>query len=187
MMIIRQLASLILLLVSVTAFAQFPEPGYIVTNTGDTLRGTIKYGTPAQRTVKIVFTDAKTKESTKYEPFQIKEYYVEKEKSTYESEIYQQSLEDEFGYGVFMKRLNNGMVAVYEYWNTDGERGFIQTFIKRGKEKLVSVNYMDFTAQMTEYFDDFPQLSAKIERGAFKKKQLVKIAEEYNKWRDRKW
>jgi hypothetical protein len=43
--------------------------------------------------------------------------------------------------------------------------------------------------QMVDYFDDFPQLVAKIERMAFKKnfKGLVQMVNEYNIWKKQGW
>lgn len=167
-----------------TSFAQFPfVDGYIVTNTRDTIHGKIKYTPPGHRSAKIVFHDMENEEKVKFKPFQIQGFHVNGE--TYESKIYDINTELTYGLGVFMKRLNNeGPLKLYEYWNTDKERGFTMTFLENDGDYLFEINYLQFKKQLVVYFEDFPQLQAKINRGAFKKKDLPKIVEEYNYWKN---
>lgn len=190
---LRILMTAVFAILCTQAIAQKNKKGdkgddYIVMTNGDTIKGRIIYGTPAQRTVKIKFIEVGTKDERTYEPFQIKSFYSTELEGHFESKVLQFTASMDEGYGVFMQRLNKGAIRIYEYWNTFGERGFVQTYLQRGElERLTEVDYMRFNKQMIEYFDDFPQLSAKIERLAFKKKDLLKIVEEYNAWKNRGW
>lgn len=159
--------------------------GYIIMPNRDTVYGKLRFGTPAQRSVKIVFVE--NGEHIKYQPFQIMGYYLGKYNEFYEAKIYDFNASADFGYSVFMKCTRKGAVSLYEYWNTDKERGFTQTILQRSNEKMVEIQFWNFKKQMQEYFKDFPQLSAKIERGAFGRKDLERIVEEYNLWRQRGW
>lgn len=164
--------------------AQFWQDGYVVLNTGDTLQGKIKTATPAVRSVKVVFKNTETDEIMSYKPLSVKSFTSNGE--TFESKIYDVVPSFKYGYSVFMRRLNDdGPVRVYEYWNTDKERGFTQTFLENDGDYLFEVMYPRFKPLMITYFEDYPQLSAKIKRGAFKKRDLLKIVAEYNSHKSR--
>lgn len=159
--------------------------GYVITNRSDTLYGKIKNVTPAQRSLQIVFSNAASKERIKYKPFQIKGYYLDGQ--AYESKIYDIDPALTHGYGVFMEKANDGTVKVYYYWNTNKDRGFTQTYLENDGDYLQPVDFFGFKKQMTKYFEDFPQLQSKIQRGTFKKKDLLKIVAEYNDWKENSW
>lgn len=172
--------------ISFGQFAPF-ESGYIINNQGDTIEGQLRYGTPMQRSSKVVFKAANDTldEANSYKPFTIKSYFVKGE--TYDSKIYDPNPEQPNGYGAFMQRMNEGTVRVYYFWNTDKERGFTQTFLENSLGVLTEVQWFNFKKQMAFYFSDFPQLSMKILRGAFDRKDLIQIAQEYNKWKRDGW
>jgi len=159
--------------------------GYIITNKNDTIRGKIKYTTPALRSSKVVFMKNGDDEKLTYKPFQIKGYYVDN--SIYDSKIYDIDLALSYGYGAFMERQNEGIVKLYYYWNTDKERGFTQTFIENDGDYLLEVDFVGFKRQMTRYFEDFPKLQSKIKQGTYKKKDLEQIVMEYNEWKESEW
>ncbi len=159
--------------------------GYVVTNPGDTLYGKIKFTTPAQRSAKIIFEGKGTDEKIKYKPFQIKGFFMDKR--VYESKIYDFDPSLTYGFGVFMERMNIGTVQVYQYWNTDKERGFTQTFIENDGDYLLEIDYLNFKKQMTRYFEEFPQLQSKIKRGEFRKRDLMAMVSEFNEWKSNEW
>ena len=159
--------------------------GYVITNRNDTLFGKVKYSTPALRSSKVIFMENNAKEKTRYKPFQIKGYYVEK--TSYDSKIYDIDPALPFGYGVFMERRNEGVLKVYYYWNTDKERGFTQTFLENDGDYLMEVDFIGFKKQMTRYFEDYPKLQSKIKRGTYKKRDLDKMVAEYNEWKRGDW
>lgn len=159
--------------------------GYVVKNTGDTLRGKIKYTTPAQRSVKCIFHANGTNEKITFKPFTIKGFSINGD--FYESKIYDFDPSLSFGYGVFMERQNKGTVQVYHYWNTDKERGFTQTFIENDGDYLLAIDFLNFRKQMTRYFEDYPQLQAQIRDGNYRKKDLMDMVAKYNEWKANEW
>jgi hypothetical protein len=161
------------------------EPGYVVTNKGDTLRGLIKYARQYELSLRVYFHDEKTREPQVLHPFTIRSYFVHNE--TYESKIYDYAPERPDGFAVFMRRMNLGACRVYEYWNSDQERGFTQVFLEKSGKPMEEVQFFGFKDQMVRYFSDFPQLSAKIARVLFRRRDLPKIVEEYNTWKARNW
>ncbi len=166
------------------AFGQLWQDGFVVLNTGDTLTGKVKVATPAVRSVKVVFRDSATDEVTSYKPLSIKSFTANGE--TFDSKIYDVVPSFKYGYSVFMRRMNSGgPIKVYEYWNTDKERGFTQTFLENDGDYLFEVLYPRFKPLMITYFEEYPQLVAKIKRGAFKKRDLLKIVHEYNSYMTR--
>lgn len=164
---------------------------FIVQPAGDTLYGDVQYGAPAMRTVRIDFKAEGQKEYLRMEPFMVHSWYASELEYPYESKVIKLSSEEAYGYSVFMQRILDGEVQLLEFWNGFGERGFIQTFLQRKSEKntLFEVAYLKMNRQMVDYFDDFPQLVAKIERMAFKKnfKGLVQMVNEYNIWKKQGW
>ena len=163
------------------------EPGYLITAKGDTMRGLIKYTRQYELSQRVQFRDEKTREPETFRPFAVKSFFVKNE--YYEAKIYDYAPSKPLGFAVFMRRLNTeaGPIRIYEYWNSDKERGFTQTFIEKQGKPMQEVNYLQFKRQMMRIFDDFPQLSAKIGRNAFKNSELTKIAGEYNAWKVRGW
>jgi hypothetical protein len=181
------------LLLQNTCFAQIDfgefqyEPGYLITAKGDTMRGLIKYTRQYELSHRVQFRNEKTREPETFRPFAVKAFFVKNE--YYEAKIYDYAPYEAQGYAVFMRRVNleDGPIRIYEYWNSDKERGFTQTFIEKQGKPMLEVDYLRFKKQMMRFFEDFPQLSAKIGRNAFKASELPRIAAEYNAWKVRGW
>jgi hypothetical protein len=178
----RVLVAFLLLLGGLQASAQAVD-GYVVTNKRDTLRGKVNPGTPAQRAVRILFKAEGTDEAVRFEPFQIVGFGLDASGEFYESKYFRLDPLDDDAYAVFMRRDNEGPIRVYQFWNVFVDRGYFQTYLQRGDQNLVEVDYTRFRQQMLRFFEDYPELVAKIEAGAFKKKDLVKLANEYNVWK----
>lgn len=181
--------SLVLCLFISTLFAQLSqEKGYIINLARDTVWGKIKYGTPAMRSVRVTFIHGETGETRKYFPFQIHAWHVQRFNQTFVSKVIKDKPKDVEGKGVFMERISSdkGPVRCYFFWNTEGARGYTQTYLEKNSA-LTEVQYGRFKKQMMLYFEDFPQLSDKIQRGAFRKKDLAKMVAEYNHWQEIRW
>jgi hypothetical protein len=163
------------------------EPGFMITAKGDTMRGLIKYTRQYELSQRVQFRDEKTREAETFRPFAVKAFFVKNE--YYEAKIYDYSPAEPQGFAVFMRRLNMepGPIRIYEYWNSDKERGFTQTFLEKQGKPMEEVDYLRFKKQMMRFFDDFPQLKAKIGRNAFKSGELSRIVAEYNVWKVRGW
>ncbi len=168
-------------------FGEFQfEKGYVVTNKGDTLRGKIKYARAYELSQRCTFIKDgdETNEHIRYQPFTIKTFCVKNE--IYESKIYDYSPDRPDGFGVFMHRIENGECKMYEYWNSDKERGFTQVFLEKKGKMMEEVGFFMFKKQMMSYFSDYPQLQAKIGRNAFKRSEVQRIVQEYNSFKARK-
>jgi len=159
--------------------------GYIIKNDGEKVAGEIKYATPALRSTTCIFRTSNDDEKIKYQPFQIKGYFIEDR--LYESKIYDFNVELSYGLGVFMERKNSGTVKIYEYWNTDKERGFTQTFLENDGDYLMEVDPIRFEKQMSMYFEEYPDLQKRITKGEFKKKELMTLVSEFNSWKENNW
>ena len=166
------------------ASAQFQfEKGYVVTTKGDTLRGKIKYGRRYELSLRCFFTKDGDDEPTKYKPFEIRSYFVKGE--TFDSKIYDYDPTGPVGEGAFMQRINEGACKIYYYWNSDKDVGFTQTFIEKSGVPLTEVHFFHFRKQMSAFFKDFDQLSAKIEMGEYRGSQLEEVVKEYNTYKQR--
>ncbi len=164
--------------------AQFwMDEGYVINYDNDTTFGKIRAATPAMRSARIVFIPEGSRERIRYQPFQIKGYSVRG--MYYESAIYDVHPLLNYGYGVFMEVLNdpNDFVRVYRYYNTDRERGFFQTFLSREGYQMYRVRNNRFHEDLAWFFNDYPELSGDLEQGMFKRQDLIKIVDHYNRWR----
>ncbi len=171
--------------ITITGFGQrilFSE-GYIVKFQGDTLYGKIRYSTPALRSAKVIFKQEGYDERVVYRPFQIKGYFVEEQ--YYESRIYDIHPSLSYGLGVFMQRLNedNAPVKLYQYWNTDRERGFTQTFLHREGEPLLEIQVLKFKKQVAQFLKDCPEINTSFLKGKYNKRHLRSIVDKYNVWK----
>ncbi len=166
-----------------------PRKDFILNNSGDTIWGQITGPmTSATASVRISFIDDKTNAKTVYKAGDIKSWHPGGQDFYFESKEYRPKglPKDEQGFSVFMKRLTpyDGTVKIYEYYNTDGQEGYTQTFLQRGG-KIIEVNFEKFYAEMAEYFSDYLDLSNKIKQKKYKKSDLIKIVDEYNIWKNR--
>ena len=78
-----------------------------------------------------------------------------------------------------------GDVRYYEYYNTDGQEGYYQSFLVR-RGVMLEVKFEKFYSQLAEYFADNPELVEKLKAKKFKKTELAKIVDEYNMGSNRK-
>lgn len=113
-----KLSILTIYFILVTAQANAQKVDFVITAKGDTLAGTV---------VGILFTSVKFKELTgttftKFTPYQIKE--IRTKKQVYVSKQLPYEMEP-----LFLKRIENGSISLYEYLKTTGAAG--ETYIKR--------------------------------------------------------
>lgn len=171
----------ILLLVTQLITAQ---GDYVIDVNDRKIYGTVVLGPPAINSSMIKFKKNDGGNMAKYRPDEIK-CWVSGD-LVYESKVY--AINEHKGFSVFMLRLSSaqGKVKVYEYYNTNGETGYTQTFLERdgGMEE---VNFGRFRKHMATYFSDYKELAKKITDKKYKKKDLLEIVEEYNAWREFQW
>ncbi len=181
----QRLFVIILIFIPSFLIAQFGwVDGFIVRNTGDTIPGKIYYSPPGHRSAKILFKEEGQKEKVKYRPFMIRGYFVKDQ--YFISRIYDINPSLTYGLGVFMRLVNHGEkshVKVYEYWNTDREFGYNQTFLVKSGGSSYEINPLKFKKSTAKFFKDFPELHKDINKGMYSRKDLMKIVERYNAWR----
>ncbi len=169
----RCILILILLIICCTAKSQ---KDYIIQNNGMKIYGEIKGSNPASYSGQISF---KTKNSiTKIlYPGGIKGW--KRGNKVYETKKYRISKKK--SYTVFMecKTGEGGRVKLYEFYNSYGEFGYIQTFLERD-DKLTEVQFIRFRNQMKQYFEDEEEIVQLIQSGKIKKKDLLNLVTSYN-------
>lgn len=153
--------------------------GYVVSNNNDTLLGAVELGSAALRTVRIIFTDYETRQPIELEPFQIKSYYANGK--TYDSKVYDIDAKLDYGYAVFMERIEGGNVNLYKFWNNNRKR--FEVILTSEGTKMTLVNRIRFRKQMTAYFKNNPELSAKIVRNVYNFEDLPAMVREHNQWK----
>lgn len=172
---------IISLLLSYQCIAQSSD--YIIDVNDRKFYGTVILNTPAINSSQISF---------KNQSGVIKKYRTDEIKSwsrgnlVYETKFYKISARK--GFSVFMLRLTpeKGKCHLYEYYNTNGDVGYTQTFIEKN-QVMTEVTFGRFRKQMTEYFKEYKELSEDIANKKYKKKDLLKIIEVYNEWREYLW
>lgn len=162
------------------------DDGYVIDINDFTLKGKIMASNPNLYSTQITFINARTNEKRVYKPSDIKSWHVDANNISYFSKTYR--LSPIKAYQVFMRRKCNGKgkVKVYEYWNTDGNMGYVQTFLEKDDE-LTEISFGSFKKFMATYFEDYPALVEKINAKKFKKREFMKIVQEYNDWRESLW
>jgi hypothetical protein len=211
---IRSLIAAVFILVATTAFAQdwsgnkykfgAKYPGYIITSSGDTVRGFIQHNGRSDNQVKCVFwtnpDDKKTKKE--YEPEDIKGYMVGDK--TYRSIQYSGGLMAKPWR--FNLLITDGHIAAYKFYNKKGDhipgiqsRGMNETeaqydermhdedqVFQKGTDKPVTLQYfgIKFSSKMAEYVSDYPELAKKVEdkEKGYGMLKILDIIDEYNKW-----
>lgn len=146
--------------------------------------GVVILSTPAINSTIIKFKDNQTGTTRQYRTDEIKCWY--KAGHLYETKHYVVSAQKTFS--VFMKRLTpeGGKANLFEYYNTNGDVGYTQTFLEKDEE-MVEINFGAFKKQMLTLFGDNEELAQKISNNEYKKKDLLTIIEEYNAWREYLW
>lgn len=210
---IRSLFAIMLTVAVTTVFAQdwsgnkykfgTKYPGYIITTSGDTVKGFIQHNGRSENQVKAVFwtnpDDKKTKKE--YEPEDIKGYMVGDK--TYRSIQYSGGLMAKpWRFNLLVK---DGQIAEYRFYNKEGDHVGVKTMkpgetqaqydermhkedvvYQKGTDKPVTMQYfgLKFASKMSEYVSDYPELSKKVadkEKG-YGMLQMMNIIDEYNKW-----
>lgn len=185
-------------------------PGFVINNSGDTLKGFIDYRNWAINPEVVDFKSMATSKPTTFTPTDIKEFSVK-------DEIYVSGIvrventpveDDKLDYDsrliitvdtIFLQTLLNGKKGLYYYKNNNGRENFYVN--KDGLfELLVYKKYLikqvtpistftkfsiftrkDYMGQLNEYFNDCPAIRPKIESTPYAQKGLIKLFQDYYK------
>lgn len=165
------------------------DKDFVITLKGDTIYGKfVGNMTPAITSVRISFIEEGTQNRVSYKAHQIKSWHPRGANFYFESKEYRPvgMKRHELGLGVYMKCFTpyRGYVRLYEYYNTDKEQGHTQIFLEKGR-RMTEINMFKFRTQMAQYFSDYPDLSKEITEGKYKKKDIIKIVDTYNSWKNK--
>jgi hypothetical protein len=179
-------------------------PGFVINNSGDTLKGFIDYRNWAINPKVVDFKSPATSHPTTFIPTDIKEFSVKDE--IYVSgivEVENTSIEENrLEYDsklkitvdtIFLQTLLRGKKGLYYYMNNNGRVNFYVN--KDGRfELLVYKKYLirqgttsyvftkkDYIGQLNEYLKDCLTIRTKIENTSYAQKDLIKLFQDYYK------
>jgi hypothetical protein len=155
-------------------------PGYVVLNTGDTIKGEIKHNPKKQ-------FDLFSKVMVKIDEQQRKSYKADKVKSyTFgETTFIAKNMDGEM---VFMKRISEGAIDLYEFqyeWiNAKNETEIRSEYYleKEGSAEPVRIKSGRFRKQIAEMMADHQELVKDLEEKKYDVENLAEVVESYNKW-----
>lgn len=155
-------------------------PGYVVLNTGDTIKGEIKNNPKKQ-------FDLFSKVLVKLDEERRKTYKADKVKSyTFEDNTFIAKKMD--GEMVFMKRISEGAIDLYEFqyeWiNAKNETEIRSEYYveKEGTEEPVRIKSGRFRKQIAEIMSDNEEIVKELEDNKYDVENLAEVVENYNKW-----
>ena len=156
------------------------KPGFVVLNSGDTLRGNIIFNNDYRNYQILSFKDSITNKRTDFEPQKVKCFSIDS--LFFYPKIYKNNW-------VFMCLLLNDSFKVYLYRYYFANPYVIGTETSYIYEKpdghylqVLWNKVFPFKKKAGDFFKDYPELSEKIYNKTYKMEDLFLIAKEYNKW-----
>lgn len=155
------------------------EPGIIVLSNGDTLKVRIKPDRDERMCKQIQVWDVNSNSPKRYQPRELKYFSLNKQNYY--------SLKDDEGKSVFMEAKIEGEATLfaYTYREEKGKKEIVTDFyIRKQGGGLIKVPTQPsrFRNDMALYFNDYPQLSAKISDKTYGYYDMEAVTEEYNAW-----
>jgi hypothetical protein len=145
--------------------------GYLVTNTGDTLRGKVKIMSYDQLDRVQV---AEKKGKTTLTARQVKTVFLDGE--TYHPQQANHTIR-------FMKLLKPGYLSLYAF-KEEGQNFYGGRYLVKKDGAMTEVPNLAFKKIMTEFLADCPELKDKIKSGQYGRKDLELIIDDYNAYID---
>jgi hypothetical protein len=164
----------LLFIILMIAYTCSSAQDYLVTTSGDTLKGTIKimnYG-PEK---KVQVSDAQ-KNKTMISLFKTKSF-------SYKGETYQ-PVRGEKGYA-YMKLKKEGYLSLYAF-QLENQSTYDGLYLVKRDGKNAEVPNLSFKKIMMKYLSDCQDVTAKIEDGTLGRKELDQIIDRYNQCIDKK-
>lgn len=180
-------------------FKFFKKEGYIVTNEGEKIEGEVllrRDKTYDEVRIKFVGADGS---KTLYKATDIKEYgFRDIEDDEYGNRVWQwkyyvsQTVDlAPIPFGpktVFMERVSEGNVILYEYWvqvNKNIENPYLRIFYLQRGDEFVKVTEENFTTVTAAFFSDNAEISSKMGDVNHRFRHLEKVVDRYNAWKER--
>lgn len=163
--------------------AQKRVDGFVILNSGDTLRGQMKkvnYDRYLNHEVKFWYKDGHTH---KFFPNELKAFQIDQR--LYESHMIEPRTETR----KFLKVVIRGYCTLYEYMHAvnkgkGGEKEIVlQFYVKKDDGKLHLVNFDRLTEGNDFYFRDNKELTYDIRIGRYKERHMPEIVARYNRER----
>jgi hypothetical protein len=164
------------------------KKGYIITNTNDTIHGSIEFKGDISSAKKCIFLKEGASEKVDYAPLDIIAYRIEEGKFYIAKKIKKDGVEEV----LFLEYLIEGIVSVYYYRDETKDHYFIE---KRGEDLLelkneirdAYINNVKYVAESNEYkgvlkyvFQDSPKTSQEVDNLYLGHKSMIKIAKDYH-------
>jgi hypothetical protein len=181
---------LLLLLISSELFAQASfRPGYILTNTNDTVKGYIDFRNNDKNSKGCNFRENSNAEIHTFSPGEIKEYRIYGGKYFVSREVVVNNKKEMF----FLEYMVNGITDLYYYWN-EGPHYMIEKkngeiFELTNDEKSVIIDGQEhlhkshsYTGWLKVIFQDCPQVFPLIDKAPLENKSLINITRKYHEY-----
>lgn len=189
---------LVLLQVFIVSYGQNGyEPGYILTNDNDTIKGLIKLKSNYLNSRSCNFIDGNKQNARDYSPSDIKAYRIENKKYYVSKEVSIDSVKQR----IFLEYLVEGIVNLYYFKDLQKEYFFLEkdskliplsneasTVILKEKshtgeeiETQYSKNSNQYRRMLTYLFQDSPGTLQKISSTGFDYRSLIKITLDYHR------
>jgi hypothetical protein len=164
------------------------KKGYIITNTSDTIHGSIEFKGDISSAKRCIFVKDNGTEKTEYNPGQIQAYRVEEGKFYISKKIKTADKEEV----LFLEYLIEGIVSIYYYRDEVKDHYYIE---KRGEELLELknetreeyINNIKYANESNAYkgvlkyvFQDSPKTSQEVDNLDLGHKSMIKIAKDYH-------
>lgn len=158
--------------------------GYIITLSGDTLRGKIKSIGDIENQSKIRFY-AQPKQKTVYTPFDAKGYTLIIDNKEYEYIFFSRN-----PHPIFMIKWVDGPVKLYaRYYQNFQGAALPYYYTQRNDGPIVEfgtfnagIGSDNFKASASQFFSDCPEILRKITNKEYKLKDIKTVFEKYNQW-----
>ena len=165
------------------------RPGYVITNSNDTLHGFIDYRGEVRNSKKCTFKQNQDSEVKAYSPGEIKGYRFNESKFYMSKKVIYQDQETT----LFLEFLVNGIADLYFLRDDDSTGHFFieksngQIFELTNAEELIKENGKTYTHEKKEYvgllkiaFSDCPQIYPLINQTILDTKPLIKLTKKYH-------
>ncbi|MDD4993039.1 MAG: hypothetical protein PHR83_12480 [Paludibacter sp.] len=154
--------------------------GFAILNNGDTLNGPFEFNNCEKNYQILVYVNPTDFSKKAYNPQEVKFFALD---STY---YLPKELKDGW---VFVQLISNDKLGVYLY------KRFLTTQMGSGSENQLMLekpngqyilvplnNFFPFKFKVSDFFSDDEELSTKILNETYKRKDIIKIAYDYNNW-----
>jgi hypothetical protein len=165
---------ILLFIVLMLAYTCSSAQDYVVTTSGDTLKGKVKpfnYG-PEK---KVQVTDSQ-KNKTTTSLFKTRAF-------VFNGETFH-PIRNENGY-TFMKLVQAGYISIYAF-QMENQASYDGLYLVRRDGKNMEVPNLSFKKMMTKYLSDCPAVADKVSDGTWGRKELTVIINNFNQCLDKK-